>query len=620
MATSHLALPVTPAAPRRRLALLLAWAPISLLLSSGRTDVDRAKLALLGALLATFFLFTANTWFPGGANHFTLYADAILHGTELPPSVASRDAGYPLLIILSGYTLLDSFIPLYLIQAGFSILLPILIYEGLRRLSQTIAFFTGLASIATLSPFYFMKMIHHDQTYIFFAILMLCLLMIFVQTKEIRFLYLFTLAAICASVARPSGNALFPLFLIVGYVAVRGSLRNYLACAAIFIVFLAGYAWHRHVIFEEVHPTSTPSYLGEQLFYNPYVNALDYGVRLKPEEIGPNFTLAIEQLRKRLAPNPRNSKFIQRDYKSPANEAAFAEAYIDPFTTDELIDRVLTEPNWEYYTLLCMVNDDRILLSASFEMARANPTLILRYSMRNLIHFVFSPGYKHSRYNLNPFRRERLVFYPLQGDISGDTSSLPMRAVRELTLDPAAHEPRLFHRLLDWIYFVWFRTYGISVIIMACLMSVAWLAASASLASALRHRPVTVVSAESRNLFAIEGTLVASIVITSLVFGYNAAVTAVFAEPDFRYRQAADLQAIVISGLGLIVLRQWLLFAVGESHAAWLVDRWNRAARFTHTYDIWQRLTAATLAAVVIGTIVAGFAGWALFMLANTRA
>ena len=35
-----------------------------------------------------------------------------------------------------------------------------------------------------------------------------------------------------------------------------------------------------------------------------------------------------------------------------------------------------------------------------------------------------------------------------------------------------------------------------------------------------------------------DGTLVASIVIASLVFGYNAAVTAIFAEPDFRYRQS----------------------------------------------------------------------------------
>jgi hypothetical protein len=619
MATSQLELQVTSAAPQRRIVPLLAFAPISLLLSSGRVEADRAKLALLGTLLATFFLFAANTWFPGGANQFMLYADAIVHGSELPPGVASRDAGYPLLIILSGYTLLNSFIPLYLIQAGFSILLPVLIYEGLRRLSQTIAFFTGLASSVTLSPFYFMKMIHHDQTYIFFAILMLCLLVVFVQTKETRFLYFFTLAAICASVARPSGNALLPLFLIVGYVAARRSLKNCLACAAIFAVFLAGYGWHRHVIFGAIHPTLTASYLGEQLFYNPYINALDYGIRLKPEDIGPNFTLAIEQLRRRLAPNPQDSKFIQTEYKGPPDETAFAEAHIDPFTTDELIDRVLTEPNWEYYTLLCTANDDRTLLHATFEMARAEPTLILRYSMRNFAHFLFNPGYKHSRYNLNPFRPEGLYFYPATSNISGDILGLPAQAARELTLDVAPHEPFIFRGLFSVVQAIWTKTYETNVGIVAWLMSVAWLAAAASLVRTVRDRQTAAVAADSARLLGNSSALVASIVIASLVFGYNAAVTSIFAEPDFRYRQAADLQAIVIAGLGVIVLRRWFLVALGENLAARVVERWNDALHFTYDRDVWRGLTGAQLAMAVVGVAATGFAAWTLFMLVNTR-
>ena len=86
---------------------------------------SRAKLALLGTLAATFFLFATKTWFPGGASQFMQYAEAIVHGTTLPPDVAARDAGYPLLIILSGYLSSHSFIPLLLIQAGFAILLPI---------------------------------------------------------------------------------------------------------------------------------------------------------------------------------------------------------------------------------------------------------------------------------------------------------------------------------------------------------------------------------------------------------------------------------------------------------------------------------------------------------------
>ena len=122
---------------------LLARAPIALFVPSGSPHADRAKLALLSTLTATFFLFAAKTWFPGGAGQFIKYADAIVHGTTLPPDVAARDAGYPLLIILSGYLPSHSFIPLLLIQAGFAILLPIAVYESLRRLSPMAAYYVG---------------------------------------------------------------------------------------------------------------------------------------------------------------------------------------------------------------------------------------------------------------------------------------------------------------------------------------------------------------------------------------------------------------------------------------------------------------------------------------------
>jgi len=469
-------MPETATAPRRGAAVtlpLLALAPIALLVPSGSVRADRAKLALLSTLTATFFLFATKTWFPGGASQFLQYADAIVHGTILPPDVAARDAGYPLLIILSGYLSSHSFIPLLSIQAGFAILLPILVYESLRRLSPVTAYYVGLASIMTLSPFYFMKMIHHDQTYIFFAELMLCLLLIFVQTKQPRFLYFFTIAAICASVARPAGNALFPLFLVIGYLAARGSILHYLACSAVFAAFVAGYAWHREVIFDMQHSPATPSYLGRQIFYDPYLNTLDYGIRLSPHDVGPNFTRALDELRNRLQPSPRDSEFVQTQYGRTDYKAEFADAYIDPLTTDELMDQVLARPNWEYYTLLCLANDDHLLLAAALEIARTHPSLILRYSIRNFLHFTFNPGYKHSRYNVNPFGPEGLPFFPAEAAVDDDIAAFPARAARELSFDPVPHEPFVVHRLFSVIRTVWLKSYGTEVAIIAWLMCVA---------------------------------------------------------------------------------------------------------------------------------------------------
>jgi hypothetical protein len=600
---------------------LIARAPFALFVPSGSARADRAKLAILGALTATFFLFAAKTWFPGGAGQFIKYAEAIVHGTTLPPDVAARDAGYPLLIILSGYLSSHSFIPLLLIQAGFAILLPIVVYESLRRLSPIPAYYVGLASIVTLSPFYFMKLIHHDQLYIFSVALMLCLLLIFVQTKQPRFLYFFTIAAICASVARPAGNALFPLFLLIGYLAARGSILHYLACSALFAAFVAGYAWHREVIFDMQHSPATPSYLGQQIFYNPYLNTLDYGIRLSPHDVGPNFTRAIDELRNRLQPSPRDSEFVETQYGRTGAKAEFARAHIDPLTTDELMDQVLARPNWEYYTLLCIANDDHLLLAAALEIARTHPSLILRYSVRNFLHFTFNPGYKHSRYNVNPFGPEGLLFFPAEAVVDDNITAFPARAARELSFDPVPHEPFVVHRLFSVMQTAWLKSYGTEVAIIAWLMCVAWVTAAVRLVQTVRPRAKSASMTEpnSGGLVKSDNALVASIVIASLVFGYNAAVTAVFAEPDFRYRMASDLQAILIAGLGLIAMQPWIGPALRHRLPADIAERWDRAVRWIHAGDVWSRLTAKQLVAIVIGTVCAGFAGWTLFMLANTQ-
>jgi hypothetical protein len=614
----------TATAPHRGAAValrLMARAAIALFAPSGSARVDRAKLAILSALTATFFLFATRTWIPGGAVQFMQYADAIVHGTILPPDVAARDAGYPLLIILSGYLWSHSFIPLLLIQAGFAILLPIVVYESLRRLAPTPAYCVGLASIMTLSPFYFMKLIHHDQLYIFSVELMLCLLLIFVQTKQPRFLYFFTIAAICASVARPAGNALFPLFLLIGYLAARGSLLHYLACSAVFAAFVAGYAWHREVIFDMQHSAATPSYLGQQVFYNPYLNTLDYGIRLSPHDVGPNFTRAVDELRNRLQPSPRDSEFVATQYGRTGAKAEFASAHIDPFTTDELMDQVLARPNWEYYTLLCVANDDHVLLAAALEIARTHPSLILRYSVRNFLHFTFDPGYKHSRYNLNPFRPEALLFYPAEGAVDENVTGFPARAVRELSFDPVPHEPSIVHLLFKAMQTAWQKSYKAQVAILAWLMCVAWVTAAVGIFQAVRPRAkfATMIAPNSGGLPESDNALIASIVIASLVFGYNAAVTAIFAEPDFRYRQASDLQAILIGGLGLIAMQPWIGPALRHRVPAGIAERWHCAMRWIRAGDVWPRLSAMQLAAIVIGTACAGFAGWTLFILANTR-
>src|SRR5262249_34064375 len=157
------------------------------------------------------------------------------NGNTLEPIIASRDIAFPLLLVLGGYTIWGSFIGITLIHAVFAILMPVFIYWTLVRASPTVAFYAGLASIISLVPIYFLKWIHHDQTYIFFIILVIALLANFLQTGRFGFLYGFAVAALTASFSRQAGNLLFPFLLVIAYVTMRGRIVHYVACALIFV-------------------------------------------------------------------------------------------------------------------------------------------------------------------------------------------------------------------------------------------------------------------------------------------------------------------------------------------------------------------------------------------------
>lgn len=208
----------------------LILAPIVLLVPSGSPVVDATRLAIFGAAAATFFLFAGTFTFPGGAEHFPAYAEAIVTGQKLDTQIAQRDAGYPLLLVVTGYPWTGSFLPIALLQAAFSALMPLMLYWAVVRVSPATAYYAGIAALASLAPFHFMKWIHHDHAYIFFMLVVVAILATFLQTRRTFFLYAFTVASVAASFMRPAGNLLFPVLLLVAYVTVRGRLVHYAAC------------------------------------------------------------------------------------------------------------------------------------------------------------------------------------------------------------------------------------------------------------------------------------------------------------------------------------------------------------------------------------------------------
>src|SRR6185295_1415090 len=127
------------------------------------------KIAVIAAVFALFFLFAAEYQFPGGAAQFTDYATALLTG-EQKPNLGSRDIGYPLLLLLGGYGFTHSLIGLLAWHLVLAWAIPVTVYGIFGREYRHVGYYTALAVVLSLSPWLFLKFIHHDLPYIAFSV------------------------------------------------------------------------------------------------------------------------------------------------------------------------------------------------------------------------------------------------------------------------------------------------------------------------------------------------------------------------------------------------------------------------------------------------------------------
>ena len=594
----------------------LVLAPVSLFYLGAKVPADLIKLGLLSLLVTGFFLFTAGYYFPGGANHFTAYAQALADGGTLPPSIAQRDAGFPMLLWLSGYTYHDSLIGVTLFHALFALVMPLLIYWVVAAYSRVIAFYAGLASVVCLAPVLFMKWVHHDQTYVFFLVLTTCVFVRFIQSGRIALLYGFLASVIGASFSRPAGNVLFPVFLLIGLIWRPRQWVHYVIVTLVFVAALVGYERHRYQIFDMAHQETMPSYTGQQVFYNAYINSADYGVKLSPD-VGPNMASLDRELRKKLKPTVRDAPFLANAFTQWPE--AFADEYISRYTPDELIERIYDEPNYEYYMILSAAHpDDERYLLASIEITKAHPLYVLEYGLRNLTTFLFWPGYAHTRHNAAGFGPIGLN-YPLSA--SGvEVTGTSARAAREVGFEPLSVEPDWINNVYARVARFWKNSYWRVVNTTSVLMVIAWLAVILIPASWIARSEIF----GSRVKEIMVGDLAASITVVSLGLLYNAAVTALFAEPDFRYHHFIILLRILLAAYGVVVVTRaiapyWekLRDSLAARGYGWRISLVRSKLR---NNDLWSDhfSDAPRVFAALATATAAVFGAWAWFMLAHT--
>ncbi|NBQ48583.1 MAG: hypothetical protein EBU33_09050 [Sphingobacteriia bacterium] len=142
-----------------------------------------------------------------------------------------------------------------------------------------------------------------------------------------------------------------------------------------------------------------------------------FGYKISPE-LGPNSKLLIQRMREELSPSPRHSKLVANlDQQTPVE---FMEENVYKYSTEELIDKVLTEPCEEYfYNIIFGIKrvgitstdtDDEFQLNIVKEIWFGYPLYILKYGFRNLGLMLFDPGWSSPRYVKAQFSRQGLEF------------------------------------------------------------------------------------------------------------------------------------------------------------------------------------------------------------------
>ncbi len=604
------------------------------LLPSRSRHVTAGKLALIGTIFAGFFLFTAGYHFPGGASHFPAWADAIVHGQKLPPQFAQREVGFPLLYILGGFPFTHSFIGITLIQAILAVLISVLVYWSVARASETIAFYTGLSCIISLSPFTYMKFFYPDQAYMFFNLLTLTLLIGFLWDGQFRMLYFFTFAAVAASFTRTAGNLMYPVLLTIAYVTVRGRIRHYVRCALIFAICAGLYQWHRYEIFDMRHQPSRPSGTGMQILYSTYLYLGDFGYRLSPD-FGPNTRRLFERMREELKPTVRDSPLIKRALGDSPPE--FYEKYFFPYTPEQLIEKISTEPNEEYYwnVVNAVDTNDQFFLEVAKEIARSHPWYVVQYSMRNLWHALFDPGYATPRYTTIGFSKTGNDFIPAsQGwGVHSEDPVTPFGedAAREMEYFQLKSQPAAVQQLFKVVEALWLRSFDTYLWITSALILIAWIGVFLiALSWALP-------TSAFRWMLVDQGSdkLIAPVIAAFALLLYEDMMTSLFSQPLYRYFHMTEPWRLVIAGFGLVFVTQ--LAAACSSVWSSVVGKriGTIGARFApanatlsrffagiQNYDLLDRYFGSRRAQWIlwlIGVNLFVFAWWTSSILAHTR-
>lgn len=535
---------------------------------SERSKVNFFKITLISTLFCIMFLYCSGYVLPGGAIHYSDWALAIANQTKLPLSHAQREVSMALAYLLTGFTINGSYFGLTILYAIFSLAIPNITYWVLSFASKKVGFYVSILLIFSLAPFTYIKFFYPDQIYMTFNLAMIGFLLAFIWTRNVKYLYWFTLFAFLVTLTRTSGTLIFPVLFLTAWVFLKFKLKHLVICVSLFCSGLVFYKAHRFEVFDlGANHETAPVGKGYQILYATYLWMGDFGYELKPE-LGPNTALLLQHVRSNLEPSPAESPLVLENFGQSPEE--FMKTNFYNYSIDELVQKMASEPNEEFYFNLIYplrktgsyegggsLGDDEWQLEIAKEIWFGYPSYIVKYGFRNLWKSFFDPGWLNPRYSTIGWSRQGLQFVP--GEYAWGVLSSDSVYVRELYGDRAARDLE-FHQLLTFPKFVqnaFFeigelhkKTFRGYVYISSAFILIGWIFALGFLFRNFLKRAK--IGRFFENTFVSNSSL--SIIIASELILYENAMTSWFSQPHFRYFHLSEPWRAIVIGFSIALL------------------------------------------------------------------
>ncbi len=348
--------------------------------------------------------------------------------------------GYPLLILLTGFTRTGSIVPVLVMQAAFAALIPWLSFKTFAPFDRKAGIASAVICLASLTPFFFENTFFHDQTCLFFGLTSLTFASQFFHSRASRYIYLSAACSIYAYLAQPAVIGFFAACLgafTLFALGNRKQVKHVCIVAGLFVAVVVGIKAFEKSSMRHEHAIPAPSALGRQMFFNVYVRAAPYAKL---------HGVAADRLQMAFIHFFENPPRGLRGYivgkignQKETYQHLFGQYEGKP---TQLVSEMFTAPNRDYFEVMWNIPDlsgqvtDRMFLSAALEFLYYHPLAVAEYVWDNLIDFAYGSPWHCLGYTIYPACRgeQQSSFYPAVSDqVTLARGDMPDNAYRFLT-------------------------------------------------------------------------------------------------------------------------------------------------------------------------------------------